>query len=69
MNNSENARALQAWAFGNSVGKVTPNTFESEYTEKFRAFFVRIPKAFKGTTEKLEKPLSEQGMNIKFIKL
>ena len=43
MDNSENARALQAWAFGYSAAWVTPNTFEWEYTEKFRAFFVRIP--------------------------
>lgn len=33
-----------AWAFGYSVAWVTPNTSEWEYTEKFRAFFVRIPK-------------------------
>lgn len=37
---------LTAWAFGYSVGKVSPNTFESEYTKKFRAFFVRNFKGY-----------------------
>ena len=50
MNNSENAHALQAWAFSYSAAWVTPNTLGREYTKKFRAFFVRIPQVVKGTT-------------------
>ena len=40
---------------------VTPNTFEREYTEKFRAFFVYayLKQQILGTGEEAEKPLNE----------